>query len=273
VEQVLTAYPRTAGHVSIDVIAHRGFAGVFPENTTAAVTAAGLHPEVRTVEIDTMPCADGTPVVFHDARLDEREDGSPGLTDASGVVWETDRGTVTGAEVLDSGWTVPTLAEAVEAVPTGVRLNVELKNPGSFDVRPGEKLHGSELEAQRELWAPFVARVLEVVGPLDRVLVSSFCEAAVAETADRSTRRTASLCGPGSVEAGFDVVREHGPTAFHPAKEAVFDEPGIVDRAVGTGCEVNAWTARTWHDVKRLREAGVHGVVADYPTLTLAGGR
>jgi glycerophosphoryl diester phosphodiesterase len=259
--------------VTIDVVAHRGFAGVFPENTTAAVRAAGLHPEVRTVEVDTMPCADGTPVVFHDARLDERDDGSPGVTDASGVVWETDRATVTGAEVLDSGWTVPTLAEAVEAVPTGVRLNVELKNPGSFDVRPGEKLRGGALAAQRELWGPFVARVLGVLDPLDRVLVSSFCEAAVAEAADRSTHRTAPLGAPGSVGAGFEVAREHGSTALHPAKEAVFEDPGLVGRAVDTGCEVNAWTARTWYDVKRLREAGVHGVIADYPTLTLAGGR
>lgn len=259
--------------MTLDVIAHRGFAGTFPENTTAAVTAAGLHPEVRTVEVDTMPCADGTPVVFHDARLDERDDGSPGLTDVSGVVWETDRETVVGAEVLDSGWTVPTLAAVVEAVPTGVRLNVELKNPGSFDVRPGEKLHGAELEAQRDLWSPFVARVLDVLDPLDRVICSSFCEAAVAEAADRSTHRTAPLCGPESVEVGLEVAREHGSTALHPAKEAVFADPALVDRAVETGCEVNAWTARTWYDVKRLREAGVHGVVADYPTLTLAGRR
>jgi glycerophosphoryl diester phosphodiesterase len=259
--------------VSIDVIAHRGFAGVFPENTTAAVTAAGLHPEVRTVEVDTMPCADGTPVVFHDARLDERDDGSPGLTDASGVVWETDRGTVTGATVLDSGWTVPTLAAVVEAVPTGVRLNVELKNPGSFEIRPGETLRGDSLAAQRDLWGPFVARVLDVIDPLDRVLLSSFCEAAVAEAADRSTRRTAPICPADGADAGLDVAREHGSTAFHPAKEAVFGDPGLVDRAVGVGCEVNAWTARSWHDVKRLREAGVHGVIADYPTLTLAGGR
>jgi glycerophosphoryl diester phosphodiesterase len=259
--------------VTIDVIAHRGFAGIFPENTTAAVTAAGLHPEVRTVEVDTMPCADGTPVVFHDARLDERDDGSPGLTDAAGVVWETDRETVTAAEVLDSGWTVPTLAEVIESVPPGVRLNVELKNPGSSGIRPGEKLHGSTLRRQRDLWGPFVDRVLDALDPLDRVLCSSFCEAAIAEVTDRSTHRTAPLCGPESVEAGLAVVREHGSTAFHPAREAVFREPGLVDRAVGTGCEVNAWTARTWHDVRRLREAGVHGVLADYPTLTLAGGR
>jgi glycerophosphoryl diester phosphodiesterase len=259
--------------VTLDVIAHRGFAGTFPENTTAAVTAAGLHPEVRTVEVDTMPCADGTPVVFHDARLDERDDGSPGLTDVSGVVWETDRETVVGAEVLDSGWTVPTLAAVVEALPTGVRLNVELKNPGSFDVRPEEKLRGESLATQRELWAPFVARVLDVLDPLDRVLVSSFCEAAIAEVADRSTRRTAPLCGPETVETGRAIAREHGSTALHPAKEAVFSAPGLVDRAIEAGCEVNAWTARTWHDVKRLCEAGVHGVIADYPTLMLAGGR
>ncbi|MFC7172752.1 glycerophosphodiester phosphodiesterase [Haloplanus litoreus] len=54
------------------VIAHRGFAGINPENTVAAVRMAADRAD--SVEVDVVACADGTPVVFHDARLDEAEE-------------------------------------------------------------------------------------------------------------------------------------------------------------------------------------------------------
>jgi glycerophosphoryl diester phosphodiesterase len=254
-----------------DVIAHRGFAGAFPENTVAAVVAAGLHPETHTVEIDTMPAADGTPVVVHDERLDGARGDVP-LTDRTGLVRETPPEVVTGATVLDSGETVPTLSAVAEALPVGVRLNVELKRPGDGAARPGERLSEAELATRRDRWRPFLERVTAVLDPVERVLYSSFCEAAVAEAA-AAGGRTAPLAGGDDAPAWLGVAREYGCSAFHPAKEAVFADPELVDRAVEVGCEVNAWTARTWHDVKRLREAGVHGVIADYPTLGLAGTR
>ncbi len=256
--------------MSLDILAHRGFAGTFPENTVPAVTAAGLHPDTHTVEVDTMPAADGTPVVFHDSRLHERDDGSEGITDAEGVVWETPLSTVTNAEVLDSGSTVPTLAEVVAAVPPGVRLNVELKNPGTGDVWPASEL--PDLDARRETWRPFVERVVEACVPLDRTLYSSFSEAALAAADAVTGDRTAPLVPEGAGDWGLAAVERHGCTAFHPSKAAVFADPALVDRAHDHGCTVNAWTAQTWYELKRLRETGVDGVIADYPLLTIAGG-
>ena len=256
--------------MSLDILAHRGFAGTFPENTVPAVTAAGLHPDTHTVEVDTMPAADGTPVVFHDSRLHERDDGSEGITDGEGVVWDTPLSTVTSAEILGSGFTVPTLAEVVEAVPPGVRLNVELKNPGTEDVWPASE--PDDLSARRETWRPFVERVVETCDPLDRTLYASFFEGALAAADAVTGDRTAPLVPEGATEWGLAAVDRHGCTAFHPSKAAVFADPSLVERARDHGCTVNAWTARTWHELKRLREAGVDGVVADYPLLTIAGG-
>jgi glycerophosphoryl diester phosphodiesterase len=257
--------------VSLEVLAHRGFAGTFPENTVPAVRAAGLHPEVHTVEVDVQPAPDGTPVVFHDARLGEREDGSEGLTDATGLVWETPLDEVTSAEVLGSGYTVPTLAAVVEAVPPGVRLNVELKNPGTSDVWPASE--PDDLDARTGRWRPFVERVVEECEPLDRVLYTSFFEAALAAADAATDDRTGPIVPKGAREWGLACVERYGCTAFHPAKEAVFADPGLVVETRDAGCAVNAWTARTWRGVKRLREAGVDGVIADYPLLTIAGGR
>ena len=62
-------------------IAHRGAAGLEPENTMRGIEAA-LRFGVEMVEIDVRPCADGTLVVVHDDDL-ERVAGRSGRVSAS----------------------------------------------------------------------------------------------------------------------------------------------------------------------------------------------
>ncbi len=50
------------------IVAHRGYAGRYPENTLTAVTAA-LRSGVRHVEVDVQISADGVPVLCHDDSL------------------------------------------------------------------------------------------------------------------------------------------------------------------------------------------------------------
>ncbi|WP_210409005.1 glycerophosphodiester phosphodiesterase [Halorhabdus rudnickae] len=79
-----------------DLIAHRGFAGVHPENTVCAVAKAARGGRSNNaakrgadmIEIDVIPCG-GRPyegddfevVVFHDDRLASRDGGERGLTE------------------------------------------------------------------------------------------------------------------------------------------------------------------------------------------------
>lgn len=58
------------------IVAHRGYAGRYPENTLSAVEAA-LRAGVRHVEVDVQLTADGVPVLFHDDAL-RRTTGRPG---------------------------------------------------------------------------------------------------------------------------------------------------------------------------------------------------
>ena len=110
----------------VTTVAHRGFAERYPENTLRAVRGAA-RDGADAVEIDAVPCGDGTLVTFHDDRLAGRPGG--GLTDAEGVVWETPPETVTNARVLGTEETVPTLRAALAAIPPAVGANVELKLP------------------------------------------------------------------------------------------------------------------------------------------------
>jgi glycerophosphoryl diester phosphodiesterase len=266
------------------VIAHRGFAGAYPENTIAAAVGSSLS-NADAVEIDVMPCADGTPVVIHDNGLAEREDG--GLTDAEGLVWETDCETVTSAEVLESGETVPTFEALMDAVPPELGINIELKNPGSEDLEFATDLDGDALETRKDLWRPFVRDVLEIAAEYDNdALVISFYEAALAVTREIAPEVPIGVLPWDSIEFGVDVAREYDCEAIHPPYDMIqgvpffndgvyIDDPDygdvdLLDIAHEEGREVNVYTLATWYQAEQLAAAGVDGLVADYPGLLVS---
>ena len=274
--------------VSPVVIAHRCYAGVAPENTVGAAVAAAAHDDTAMLEIDVQPARCGTPVVIHDERLEGRRDGRP-LTDASGYVWETPLEDLRTARVLGTDETVPTLAALLAAVPETVGVNVELKTPGTADLRVDESLPADERDARRELWEPFVERVCEECRAFDgEVLFSSFCEGAIAAVREVDPSVAAAPLVLGDLEAGLEIATRYDCEAIHPPADAILDggfanasDDGSTDRptidvleeAHAAGRAVNVWTITTWHQFVTLAEAGVDGIVADYPGLGPASWR
>ncbi|WP_233737942.1 glycerophosphodiester phosphodiesterase [Halocatena pleomorpha] len=289
------------------IIAHRGFAGAYPENTVlAARLSSGLSPSSATndttpqnygseqrgrrpgigaemIEIDVMPTADGDVVVFHDDRLAGRDGGEQGLTDASGVVWETPTETVLEAEVLESGETIPLLGELLAAVPSRVGVNVEFKNPGSFDLRMGASLDETALERQKELWRPFTEDVLSILSDHDhRFLISSFYEAALATVREIEPSLPIAFLFWDSIPDGLDVTRRYDCEAIHPPRNMIKNTPffgddyytggpfadiDLVAVAHAEGRSVNVYTVETWYQAAQLAAAGVDGLINDYPGL------
>lgn len=263
-------------------IGHRGFAGMYPENTIAAVVGAA-EAGADMVEVDVVPTADGDVVVFHDNGLSERDGGERGLTDTEGLVWERSTDVVTSAEVLDSGETVPLLSDLLDALPEDVGVNIEMKNPGSEDVRFAQNLDGDELETQKDLWRPFTEAVLAVADEFDHdILVSSFYEAALATTRETAPDLPIAFLFWDDIEAGLDITREYDCEALHPPYNLVEGTPffgdeyytsgpyadiDLVDVAHEEGREVNVWTVGTWYQAQELTKAGVDGIIADYPGL------
>ena len=239
-------------------IAHRGFAGVAPENTVAAVRAAVERADG--VEVDIQPRADGTPVAFHDQRLDdEYNEASRGVTNASGFVWEADADTLAGADVLGSGEGVPTLDAVAAEMPGNVELHVELKSPGSEDARLG--LSGPSVA----VWRPFVERVHDVVATHEApVVYSSFFDGALeaAQEVAPGTPRAALCLDP---DRGLTRASEFDCRALHPSLDALSAD--VVSRAHADGRSVNVWTVQNWQQAAACRAAGADGVIADYPGL------
>lgn len=277
------ADPRDA----VSTIAHRGFAGIYPENTLAAFREATAGPgreRPDCVEFDVMPTADGEVVVHHDHTLARVTDAPAAIADRP--LWELPYDAIRDVEVLGTGQPVPTLEEALNAVPPDVRLNVELKNPGSDDVRFAEDLEEPLRSRQRERWRPFVEGTFEVLShhPHD-VLVSSFYEGALAAARSVDPSLPVATILYDSIDAGLAVARRYDAEAIHPPLNMLagtafsateyrglgpFDAVDEVDLlAIGReeGREVNAWTIETWHEASEARRAGVDGIITDYPDV------
>lgn len=265
------------------VIAHRGYAGVAPENTVAATTRAASHDETTAIEVDVQPASCGTPVVVHDARLEGTRDGRP-LTDASGLVRETSLVDLQETRVLGTDETIPTLSGLLEAVPEAVAVNVELKNPGTSDLRVGESLSDAERDERREVWTPFVERVVDACDAVGgEILFSSFCEGALAAVREVAPEYAAATLVWDDLEAGLAVARRYDCEAIHPPRNAILGaglaetsyaglpatEPAIdvLEEAHAEGRAINVWTVTTWHQFRQLAAAGVDGIIADYPGL------
>lgn len=179
-----------------DVVAHRGYAGRYPENTLPALEAA-VDAGARYIEFDVQLSADGVPVVLHDADL-RRTGGRPEAI--ADLTWPVLR----DVEVCErarlgerfSGVTVPCLADVV----------------GLLDVQPHVTAF---VEVKREALRRFgtedvVARVTDVIAPVSaRCVLTSFDANAL-----REGRRL------GGYELAWVIEAFDGPTLEAAAKLA-----------------------------------------------------
>ncbi|MFB6224488.1 MAG: glycerophosphodiester phosphodiesterase [Haloarcula sp.] len=272
------------------LIAHRGFAGVYPENTELAVEASSFggpgtdstHRRADMIEVDVVPTADGTLVAFHDNGLAERDGGERGLTDTQGLVFETDTDTVTSATVLGTEETVPTLETVMDSIPPSVAVNLEFKNPGSEDLYFAESLSDQTLSTQREVWRPYTERALDLASEYDNeILVSSFYEAALATVRDFDDSVPIAFLFWDNIEEGLEVTRRYDCEAMNVPWNMVQGTPffnddyieselsdiDLVEIADDEDRELNTWTVNTWYQAQELVRAGVDGLISDYPTV------
>lgn len=212
------------------LIAHRGFAGQYPENTLRAVEAAAASADE--IEIDVRRCDTGELVVIHDACVDR-------VTDGSGAVCRHSLAELRALDVLDTGDGVPTLEEVLDAVPPTVGVNVELKEIG---------LARDALRLAREA-AP-------------QVTVSSFHanELEGCRGADESVPRA--YLFDDEPRHAMEFARELDCCFVHPSLDCCDER--LVGDAHAAGLQVNVWTVDSQEDARRVAELGADGLIADY---------
>jgi glycerophosphoryl diester phosphodiesterase len=241
------------------IAAHRGGAGLWPENSLLAFRNA-VRLGVDLLEFDVHLTADGEPVVLHDPTLERTTTGSGaigGLTmaDLASVRLKARDGTVTDERI-------PTVDAVLDvAVPSSVRVMPEIKV--RHDRRRYDGIEDRVIAALRS------RRML------DRAIVQSFDADTLASLRERVPGlATMMLVTAGRVRAeratAADVVRwatAVGATDLGIDHRAV--DAALVASARKASLRVSAWTVNEKADLERMMGLGVDAVITDRPDLAL----
>ena len=216
----------------MELIAHRGCAAVFPENTVMAARASATR--LPAVEIDIRRCATGELVCIHDATVDR-------VTDGTGRVVDLSFAEIAELEVRESDASIPTLTAVLAVVPERITLQLELKEPGLGD------------------------DVLEAVDGRSNVRLSSFDLEALRDVRDGPL--PSGYLFDEDPSQSLDLAEDVGCTNVHPHWRTCA-ESSIVQNAHDRGFSVYAWGAKSDPSaVSAAREAGVDGITVDRPDL------
>jgi glycerophosphoryl diester phosphodiesterase len=243
------------------VYAHRGGAGLTPENTMTAFDR-GLAHGADGLEFDVHLSKDGVPVIIHDPTVDR-------TTDGAGAVAE-----LTAAELaaLDAGhhfdpdagfpWRgrvggVPALIDVL-ARHTRVPLIIELKT------------------AEPAL-AQTVIDMVRAAGLTDHVTIGSFLQGALDAVRNYApefrTGADVDEIKGGLAATLFDDAA--GPLPFHAFQvPEIFAgqrivTPEFVARARAAGAGFTVWIINDAEHVRRLLEWGVDGIITDRPDIAV----
>ena len=244
------------------LFAHRGGAGLWPENTLFAFeNAAKLGVDV--LELDVHLTADDNLVVIHDSTVDRTTNGSG----------RVDEMTVAELKKLDAGYnftpddgatypyrgqgvTIPTLDEVLDAFPN-YRINIEIKDDNQ---RAAERL----------------AEIITAHGAQDRVIVVSFHDDPLSYFR-KLQPDVATAAGPGETRTFYILNLLHLWRFHRPHADAYqvplnkgsarFDNAQFIDHAHRMNQQVHYWTINDADEMRRLLEIGADGIMTDRPDL------
>ena len=292
-----------SGLAAFDLQGHRGARGLFPENSLAAFEAA-VDLEVTTLELDVGLTRDGIVVVHHDRRLNpERARGADGTwIDPVGKpptiaalsldtlqaydIGRARPGSKTLARFPDQmavdGQSIPTLNDVIATAErrsgSTIRYNIETK------ISP----KAPEETAPPEIFADALVAVLRDSGVAARATVQSFdwrtlqrVQATAPKivtsylTAEREwlDNLARGQSGASIWAAGFDPDDYGGsvPQTILAAGGRVWSPyfrdlgEGDIEAAQQLGLRVLVWTVNEPADMEQLIDAGVDGIISDYP--------
>jgi glycerophosphoryl diester phosphodiesterase len=224
------------------VYAHRGDRSRAPDNTIEAYRLA-VEAGTDGVELDVRRTKDGVLIVSHDDR-------SPDLDPFASLSF---------SDVRELAPHVPTLREAMDAIPRRVFVNVEIKNfPYDAGFDEDRTIVDETLDALRAFDDP------------NRILMSSFDPMSMQRVGEVGPEFLGSLLvlmtvplDPGIAEArklGMDAVNPHSSHLGDTATEVMGEINEAQLRAV-------VWGVNTASEVTMMANAGVAAIITDDPGM------
>jgi len=266
---------------AFDLQAHRGGAGIYPENSIEAFQQA-IEMNVTTLELDVVVSKDSMVVVSHEPVMRPGLCKTPeGRSIESAEEYNLYEMTYDEIKAFDCGSTPsekfpdrknlktykPLLSEVIQLTTsnfrergTRVSLNIELKSSPETD-----NIYHPEPEE-------FVRLVLLTIKneliPVYKITLQSFDERIIRELSEKYPMfQTAYLVEEGNV---FDNITKlkSVPKIYSPQYELL--DSLQVKQAHDMGMKVIPWTVNDFKAMQALLEMGVDGLITDYPNLAKA---
>ena len=246
------------GDDKILLIAHRGGAGLWPENTLYAFEHA-VELGVDVLEMDVQSTKDGELVVIHDETVDRTTNGTGRVQELTlaqiqdldaGHTWTPDDGV--SYPFRGQGLRIPALVEVLIAFPT-VRMNIEIK---------------------QRLVVARLCRMLRDYGMTERVLIAAF-DAQTMKEFRRLCPEVATAAAEKEIRTFYGLNVAHLGRFYRPPGEAlqvpeyhsdrhVLTRP-FVRAAHGRNMDVHVWVVNDVNDMQRMVDLGIDGIITDYP--------
>jgi glycerophosphoryl diester phosphodiesterase len=254
---------RAGAAVRVELHAHRGGAGLAPENTLAAFRRA-LELGADVLELDLQVTRDGEVVVFHDETLDRTTDGRGPVRDRTlEELRRLDAGGKFHARF--AGERIPTLRDVLALVgATGdarARLNLETKFAKGREGAP----------------ADFEERILAVLREtafLHRVILQSFHHPSLERVRRLEPGIPLAVLVGGNLPPSDPVsrVRAVGAHYYSPNFRQVGST--LVATLHAAGIPIVPWTVNEASDAEKLLQAGLgrmagDGFITDFPDRML----
>ncbi|HPC97076.1 MAG TPA: glycerophosphodiester phosphodiesterase [Sedimentisphaerales bacterium] len=240
------------------VIAHRGGAGLWPENTLYAFEHA-VELGVDVLEMDVQSTKDGELVVIHDETVDRTTNGTGRVEELTlaeiqdldaGHTWTPDDGA--SYPFRGQGLRIPALVEVLAAFPKA-RMNIEIK--------------------QRAIVAT-LCRMLRDYGMAEQVLIAAF-DAQTMNEFRRLCPEVATAAAENEIRMFYGLNWAHLGRFYRPPAEALQIPEYHGDRHVltqsfvraahGRNMDVHVWVVNDINDMQRMEDLGIDGIITDYP--------
>lgn len=247
---------------SVLVLAHRGGAGLAPENTLASFRN-GLSLNADFVEMDANLTKDGVVVIIHDPTIDRTTDGKGRVVDYTLAELQKFNDAAKYANGTTERQVIPTFDQVLDLVqPTKARMETEIKLDEKNNRYPG---------IEQKMVDSIVAHQM-----LERVQISSFSYDALRDVKRISPRtktvanidvtffRTNDITQPAKT---IEVMQGFNVDVLSVNKDVL--SPLLVQEAHKRNIAVEPWTVDTEEEMKKFIAMGVDGIISNRPDMLI----
>ncbi len=223
---------------NIIIVAHRGFSGIYPENTLLAFQKA-VELGVDFIELDIHQTLDKEIVVCHDEKIDRTTDGKGYIKEMNyEEIKKYDAGKWKGY----SGEKIPLLKDVFEKFKNKVKILIEIKECAVYEL----------------------VKLIKEYKIEKSVIVGSFNLEYIKEVRNLFPIISTALISY-KVPTNIDQLIKYGirklDIEFHNLNKE------IVKELVSYGFVINTWTPNTEEELKKVIDYGVQFITTDRPDI------